>query len=155
MFNKIIRNSSKLFSPRGVSSATDYNLFFVCVVHMCDMGFPTGCVINPVGCAIRAVRGKGGSSDSNSNSNSHSQSSRSSGAICNNRWLNLIPSTSSVTLALDRACGTNDSPYTGVAGDTFGVFMELLFGKNWLTYVRIVLAVIILVMALKLKRLLF
>lgn len=53
----------------------------------------------------------------------------------------------------ERQRASND--FADGAEDAFFAFMAFLFGENWLTYLRIVLAVIILVMALKLKRLLF
>lgn len=111
------------------------------------MGFGK-CLINPLLCAANVV--KGSNSDSNSNSEADGE------LVCNKGLLNFIPSTSGATIIMDKVCNTNNSAFTNgdvirVAGEVTsnvtstvgGGLMELLFGENWLTYVRITMGILI------------
>lgn len=119
------------------------------------MGF-LNCLASPIGCVVDAVSG---SNNSNSGSNSNGESEQEGSYVCNNGYINFIPSTSGATLILDQVCDTNDSIYTnGEFTDTVGGvgngIMELIFGENWMMYVRIILFIILLGVISKIRNLL-
>lgn len=121
------------------------------------MGFGS-CLVNPLGCARDAFTGGGGSNNggnSNSNGGGEDEGGR---YVCNNGWVNFIPSTSGATLILDQVCDTNNSSYTNgdfrdTVGGIGGGIMQLIFGENWMTYVRIILGLILLGVVSKIRNL--
>jgi len=118
------------------------------------MGFNYGCLINPWTCVADAVSGGGGSDSGGGSNPDDSEGSY----VCNNGFINFIPSTSGATLILDQACDTNNSIYTnGEFTDTVGGvgngIMEVIFGENWLTYVRIIVFIILLGVVSKIRNL--
>lgn len=110
---------------------------------------PWGCIVNPIVCGIQAATDSGDSGDDTDGAGSY---------VCNNGLLNFIPATSGATIILDQVCDTNNSIYTnGDFTDTIGGvgagIMEMMFGENWATYMRIILGLIVLSVLSKIRNL--